>query len=226
MGLITGAKVIKAEAPKGGRKAAAKPSVEMPGMRRLAAIRAAIDSLKAMAAIEEASIKGAVSAKFIKDGCEIQDRPQNFDGVDGTASGNCQLKIRSTASILSEEEIETLTKAGLTTRSIVTTEEAFMINPDHAENMELLQRIEEALETVKGIPTDFFIKQEKVEVQVASEEAFKAVFKKKAEEVSTLLPIMTTIAIKTVLTEDCFAVLDEIMASPVAAKIEAEEAKA
>lgn len=210
MALFKNAKTIKAPATK-GRKAEAE-TVEIKGMERYAAIKAAIDTLTALAGVEEAAIKALMATRFVQQGCapEKQCRPDNFKGIEGTAEGSCQLKIRSTASVLSEDEQKLLAQHEIPFERVIKTQEAFLINPAYTNNMALLAKVEEALEGVE-LPEDFLMKQEEVSVPVVTEESMNAVFKKDSATAEILLPVVTTMAIRPKIEGDFWAILDEVM---------------
>lgn len=207
-GLFSSAATIKAPAPKGRKEAAVE--VEMKGMERFAAIKAAIDTLSTLAGVEEAALKGLMADRFIEQGVMKQARPDNFKGIDGAAEGSCQLKVRAASSALSEDEQVLLTRHSVPFEKIVKTQEAFLINPLYTNNMELLAKVEEALEGV-DLPDDFLMKQEEVSIPVVNEESLSVVFKKDAPEIELLLPVVTTMAIRAKIDGDFWGILDEIM---------------
>lgn len=207
-GLFSSAATIKAPVAK-GRKAEVA-SIEMPGMERFAAIKAAIDTLTALAGVEEAALKGLMADRFINVGTTAQARPDNFKGLDGAAEGSCQLKVRSTASVLSEDDQKLLATHEIPFGSITKTEEAFLINPIYTNDMALLAKVEEALENV-DLPDNFLMKQEKVSVSIVTEESLTAVFKKTPDVAEVLLPVVSTMAIRPKIDGDFWAILDSVM---------------
>ena len=208
-GMFANAQKVAAPAKK-GRKAEAE-TVTLAGMERFAALDAAIKTLTALREAEEASLKGLMADRFIEVGCKAKKRPANFNGVEGSATGSCQLKVRSTASVLSEDDQALLTEHEIKFGTNVKTQEAFLINPAYTNNMALLAKVEEALEGV-DLPEDFLMKQEEVSVCVATEESIEAIFTKDKEIAEILLPVVTTLAIRPKIEGDDFwGILDEIM---------------
>ncbi len=208
-GMFANAQKVAAPAKK-GRKVEAE-TVTLAGMERFAALDAAIKTLTALREAEEASLKGLMADRFIEVGCKAKKRPANFNGVEGSATGSCQLKVRSTASVLSEDDQALLTEHEIKFGTNVKTQEAFLINPAYTNNMALLAKVEEALEGV-DLPEDFLMKQEEVSVCVATEESIEAIFTKDKEIAEILLPVVTTLAIRPKIEGDDFwGILDEIM---------------
>ncbi len=200
----------KIEAPKSKGRKAEVATVEVKGLERFAALKAASDSIAALMAVEEVEIKSAMADHFIETGRDIQRKPENFEGVEGNATASCQLKIRSSASVLSEDEQTLLTKNKIPFGEIVKQEEAFLINPRYTNDMALLALVEEALSKVK-LPADFLMKQEKQVVKVATPDSIDAVFAKSKIDAETLLPVVTVLAIKAKIEGEFWGILDDIM---------------
>lgn len=213
MSLFASAKTIEKTAPK-SRKPAAK-KVEMTNLEKLAAIDAAMKALKGLKETYETSVKGAMSEHFVTQGCAIKSRPENFEGVDGDATGSCQLKLRSSASVLTADDVALLKDHSVPFEVIETTAEAFFINPTYTNDMELLGKVEVALSKV-DLPGDFLMKQERETKSVASDESLDAVFTKSPALAAELLPVVSVLAIRPKIADDKFwSILDGIM-NPVA----------
>jgi hypothetical protein len=207
-GLFGSAAVISAPAPTSKKPKAEK--VALTGMERFSAIKAAIKSLEALAAVEEAGLKGQMLTHFIDKATESKKRPDNFKGVEGAAEGSCQLKGRSSASKLTDDEKVILGKHEIGFDRVVKTPEAFIINPAYTHDMAIHAKVEEALANV-DLPEDFLMKQEEVSIDIATEESMDAVFKKTAEEMELLLPLVSTMSITPKIEGDFWAILDTIM---------------
>lgn len=220
MGLFANAATVAAPAAKG--RAAEVETVAVKGLQRYAALQAAIKSLTALAAVEEATVKESMRDRFIAVGVETEKRPQNFKGVDGKAEGSCQLKIRTSASALSAEDQALLTAHDIPFESNIKTREAFMINPAYTNNMTLLAKVEEALADV-DLPEDFMMKQEEVSTKIVSEASIDAVFKKAEADIKALLPVVTTLAVLPKIKGDFWSIIDSIT-NPVEVKAEAKAA--
>jgi hypothetical protein len=209
MALFTNAPKVEA-APKGKKKKKDVIQHLIKGLSRFAAIDAAIKSLTALAKVEEETVKAEMVNKFIALGMERNAKPDNFEGLEAKASASCQLKIRSSASPLSDEEAVLLKKAKIPFSKKITQQEAFLINPAYTNNMELLSKVEEALASI-ALPADFILQQDEISVLTVSAESIDAVFALKDEKkVRALLPLVTTVAVKPKIEGNFWAILDDI----------------
>lgn len=208
MGLFAKAATIKAE-PTKGRKSKTEIR-EMSGVERHAAIDAAIKALTALQEIEAAKIKAEAATIFVEEGVKIQRKPDNFKATEGTATTSVELKKRSVASVLKDEEQVILKKHSIPFDREVTKAEAFLINPRYTNDMDLLAKVEEALADV-DLPEDFLMKQEEQTRAVVTDESLEAVFKKTIEDAEMLLPLVSTLALKPKIDGDFWAKLDELM---------------
>ncbi len=217
MSLFKNAQTVAATAPK-GRKPKAE-EVTIKGVERYAALKAAMDSIEALMKVEEASIKAAMAKKFVEDGCNAKTKPTNFKATDGNATASCQIKIRSSASVLSVDEQKLCEDHKIPYEKRTITQEAFLINPKYTNDMALLAKVEEALGDV-DLPEDFLQKQEEVVKPIMSEEGLNAMFTTSVELATQLLPVCSTLAIRASIEGNFWPILDELM-NP-----ESEEAKA
>ena len=215
MTLFANAKTIPAKKP-ADKKSAAELRI-MEGIEQYAAIDAAMKSLKAMAEVQAAAIKAEMANIFVTEGCAIKKKPANFKGTEGTATASCEMKKRSTASVLTEDEIALLVAQKLPIIEVVKTEEAFLINPAYTHNMEILAKVEEALADV-DLPEDFLMKQDKEAAMVVGDETVEALFKLNVEEAEALFSVVTTLAIKPSITGDFWGILDDLMGDPAEAE--------
>ena len=173
-----------------------KAEITMVGIRKVAALSAAIKTLTAIMETVGAEVKDEMAAEFVRAGLALKRRPENFRGVDNDASASCELRARSTASKLSTDEVELLTKSGITVETVVTSVDTFVINPKYVEDMAIMAKVEAALSKVKGLPEDFFQKQDGKSAQVVGPNALDELFKLKANKVAELLPVVSVLAIK------------------------------
>jgi hypothetical protein len=116
-------------------------------------ISAAIDALTtALNSIKETideEIKDKMTAEFVAEAHKTQRKPESFRGVSEKASASCEIRKRSTRSVLKPEEVDILRKYGL---EIETKEikpavpEHYVINPKALEDVELVEEISSRLE--------------------------------------------------------------------------------
>lgn len=221
MSLFANAKTIAAPAPK-----AKKSTLEtrpLTGMEEYAATIAAIKSLEAIAEAQAAALKEEMTTIFVNEGFETKKKPANFKGTEGIATGSCEMKKRSTSSRLEDEEIALFNTHKLPFEEVVANEEAFIINPAYTNNMELLAKVEEALADV-DLPDDFLQKQEKSSKMVVSAETVEKLFTlPNKDDITALMPLVTTLSIKTSVNDENFwGIIDNIMQK----KAEADKAAA
>ncbi len=200
MSLFAKAKAAPTTTVKAAKKAD-KVSLALEGMQDYAALKAVEKAIKAVSGTIEQSLKAQMSVHFAQMGMKIGRRPENFEGTEGVATGSCQLKVRTSASVLTVEEQSLLETHKIPVSILDSVTETFIINPAYADttdarNADLMKRVEKALEGVKGLPEDF-IQHQSVKKVCADENSLNAVFAlKDPAVVAELLPIVATLAIR------------------------------
>lgn len=172
--------------------------VEIKGLQRYAAIKAVQKALEAVAKEAEATAKSNMVGEFIKRGIASHHQPGNFEGREGSALAGCQLRKRTSASKLGAEEIEILTKCGISTEEVEAQKEAFTINTKYTNDQDLLAKISEKLNEIPDLPNDFIVMQPKVAYKITSDRSIEEVFATCKDETTlkALLQIVATPAIK------------------------------
>jgi len=201
MSMFDNAKTVKT----GTKAKATKEFINIPGLLVSAGLDVVIKSLTALKKSKDAEIKETMMGLFAAKGVETGKRPESFRGQDGAAEASCELRIRSSASALTEDEITLLASKNIPTETVVDTVETFVINPEYLADAKIMGAIEKALKGVKGIPEDLFLKQEGKSKTVVGEGAFDALFSAKGitvEEALDLLPLISVPAIKPTLKDD------------------------
>jgi hypothetical protein len=200
-------KAVALEAPiAAAKKADKKEHVELKGLKELAEIDALIKSLSTIKASLEADVKGKGFDTFFEM-AQNGKRPDSFRGTDGTASASVEMRKRSTASVLSDSEVDLLTSHGIKVEKKVTTQMLFAINPSYAADGELLEKVSEAISAI--VPEDFIMVQEEKSSNVVSDETIEAAFAKRAPR--EVIKTITTMALKPKLeTTDLKVILDDI----------------
>lgn len=214
MSLFAKAAVVT-DKPK-AKKAKEKTQIEVKDIELFAALKAAKDAVEAQLSVVEAGIKNVIFARGVDEGIRTGKKMDSFEGIEKGSSASLQLRCRSSASGLSEEEVEILAEHNIPLDENVQVEECFRINPAYSDltdpaNAELLDKVSQALETL-GLPADFIQKQEKVFKTIATEDSIAAVCKiqhkagknkGKADEatIAALLPLVTVAAIRPKLAE-------------------------
>ena len=188
--LFATAKVI---APKVTKAKAAKTEITMPGLQQYAELKALQGAIAAVLGTMETEIKGTAFDMFIETAEATHKAPESFNGTEGIASVNVQMRKRGTNSPLNDAELAILTDAGLTAYEETSVQELFAINPTYATDDKLLAKVSKALEKI--VPADFIMKQDKKAKMVVSAETMESAFR-----MSTINPdvikIVTTMALK------------------------------
>jgi hypothetical protein len=184
----------KVEAPK--KKGKEKEQIAISGLQQLTLLDALIKQASAMKATIQSDVTAAGFGRFV----ELQGnstRPSSFEGVDGHATASVEVRKRSSASVLTEEEVKILDAAGIKAEVKVVTPFQFYINPAYVNDEKLLGKVEAALSKI--VPEDFIQQQQEVSKPVVGDAMLDDAFRNKAGE--EVLRILTTMAVKPKLNE-------------------------
>lgn len=194
MSMFAKAKSVEAFAPSSKK---GKAEVLMTGLKDYAEIDALVKALTALQKTMGGELKEFAADEFMEMTANIGHRPDNFKGVEGIASASMELRKRSSASPLTEEEINLLVAAGLTVEKKVSVNKLFGINPKFAEDQVLLARVEKALTGI--VPEDFIVVQDERFTSTVSDETIDQAFRVKNMP-RKLFDTVSTLAIKAKLT--------------------------
>ena len=183
----------KTIAPKVTKAKVAKAEITMTGLQQYAELKALQTAIAAVIGTLESEIKGQAFDMFIETAEETNKAPESFNGVEGIASVNIQMRKRGTNSPLSAAELEILTNAGLKAFEETSVQELFAINPTYAADSKLLGKVSKALEKI--VPEDFIMKQEKKAKMVVSAETMESAFKMATID-PNVIKVVTTMALK------------------------------
>lgn len=220
MDIFANAKTVAAK-PKGKKKADA-PQIEVEGIEGLAALKAVSKDIEAAMAVEAGKVDTAAFNHFVSEGMKIKRKPVNVKGVENGSEGSLQLRVRSSRSVLSQDEQKLLEDNDIPFDEIVDKEDTFIINPAYVNDAEMMGKVAEALAAV-NLPADYILKQEKESRHVATEKSIDAVFALEDEDdVRALLPLVITQASRVTLGEDAdaFEIVEGIMADKEEAEAE------
>jgi hypothetical protein len=192
--LFNTATVIKSPAKSG--KNGAKAEVTVKGLELYAALDAAAKAIKGLQEANRGELNDQIFGHFVNEGARSHTQPANFRGIEGEASASCELRKRSTRSVLNEQEVTILAENNIPVEVIEDKPETFIINPTYLEDAKLMKKVGEQLGKITGIPADFILKQEAKRSTVASDESLAAVFKLAADKIAELLPVVGVTAIK------------------------------
>ena len=171
--LFSTAATIKVEPKK--TKADNKEKIKIEGLEDYAMVVSLQKNLGAIQETLESKVKAQMKEVFTR---QNNKRPDNFRGIENHASASCELRKRSTRSSLTEEEVEKLEKDGIPVGTEVTVPSRFIINPEHAANQELLQKVSDAIRKVPGLPENFIVMQEEQSSRVVTDETLEKVCEK------------------------------------------------
>jgi hypothetical protein len=190
MSMFKTAKAIETTPAK--KAADKKDQVALPGLLHLAEIDALMKSLAGLKTTLEQEVKAEGFDHFFDVAQKTGKRPDNFRGVDGIATASIEMRKRSTASALSEEEQALFEKHNLPTQKVVSVQKLFGINPAFANDDALLEKVSVALEGI--VPDNFIVVQEEKFKIVVGDETMDAAFTNKAPR--EIIEAITVMAIK------------------------------
>lgn len=196
--LFKNAKTLEAKGATAKKAAKTKTLVE--GLELYAAIDHASKWLKTLLETAKSAVAESVTDKFIADGINDEVKLANFDGEEGKATGNIQLKKRSSASGLNDIELAILDRYDISVKEVEDRPETYIINPVHlgwlAKNGDKLSKF---ISKLDDAPADLFLFQESTKKTITTDTSIDEVFQKYASKphmIRHLLPVVTTLAIK------------------------------
>jgi hypothetical protein len=203
MSIFANAKPL--EKPAVSTKDTGKESVQVAGLEEYAKVDALAKSLKTVQTTLGAVIKDETMADlFYSKVCATGEFPESLRGTDGIASASLECRKRGVNQPLSEQEVEVLAKYEIPVEEAVITQELFGINPEYTTKTVYLDLISKALEPLilKGkLPSDLFVKQERVVKKVVTEDTLKVACAKREDLPKDVFSLLTVLAIKPSLEE-------------------------
>ena len=168
---------------------------------------AALDYIKDLIASVSETVGSSVYSSalegFVDRGMVRLARPDNFDAEEGLGTANCQLKKRSSASVLTKEEQKVLTNFNIPFEEVTKSAaipEKFLFNSELLSDPEMRAKISAALSTIDFGGKSPILREAPVEarkVMVASEASIDACFKlPNREDVKATLKIVTSRALR------------------------------
>ncbi len=179
------------------------------GLEMYASIKVVEDALSAVKEVYEGQVKVHMHETFVKLGTTLHKRPENLKGEEGDANASLQLRKRSTASKLNEQDAEVLRQSNIPIEDVPA---SFTINPKYVEDTALMARINAAIvKHVKDVPDDLFV----VETgrAIVTDESIDAVFRMNdPDTIAALLPLVTTLSIRAKLKDNMVATMQKAFA--------------
>lgn len=130
-----------------------KDTVTLKGLEDLSIVNAIIKQLETLQSTLRAEVNNQMLDVFVEEGLSIRKAPESFSGVDGQAEGSMQLRKRSSRTVLSLNDVDTLKSLGISYSESPDT--VYFINKKYADDAKMLDKVSKALDKVPGIPTDF-----------------------------------------------------------------------
>lgn len=174
------------------KKSSAKDVVQLSGLEQLAQINALMKALDGVKTSIEQGVKSDAFEHFFAEAQATAKRPDNFKGVDGIASASIEMRKRSTASALSDDEVAMFKANSLEVEKVVSVQQLFAINPTYAADSKLLKKVSAALADI--VPADFIQVQEERSKFVVGDDTMDAAFKNKAPR--EIIEAITVMAVK------------------------------
>lgn len=163
-------------------------TVALTGLENFARIAALVKNFDAVKKTLEGEVKSAMRSIFMASVYKMRKKPDNFRAAEGVAEASCELRRRSSASVLTDEEVATLESLSVPYAVLAGN---FIINPAYAADEKLLNKVSKALEKVAGLPDDFILREP--DKRVVSDKSLE-----KACEIGSdvAFDIVTTLAIR------------------------------
>jgi hypothetical protein len=175
-----------------------RPEVTIPGIYGLAALDQVLADVKAVRDELETEVKAAARAEFLRKGTATKCQPENFRGIEDGASASMEMRKRSKASALSDEEIALCDELGIEYVVDEKVIETYVINPTYLEDEEVMKALEKVVgEAVRQhrLPLDILKRQEGVKKTILIDTALATLFTKSKDVVEKALSFCCTMAV-------------------------------
>jgi hypothetical protein len=174
-----------------------KVTREIAGAEKLAMVSALSKALEAVKDTFAGMVKTEAACYFREQIDTTGRKPESFKATEGAAVVSVELRKRGSNHPLSEAQVAALRGAGFEPGQEVVTPKLFAINPAHAENTELLAKVEAALSGI--VPENFIVLQPERVNYIVTDELLEAVMTKKAP--AEVVSCVTSLACKPALKE-------------------------
>jgi hypothetical protein len=203
------------KAPAKATKADARSSFQVEGLSELAAINAMLGTLEGLKETFEAQVKGNALGIYTTEAMRYNKKPDSFNLVDDSATGQYQLRKRSSVSALSEEEVALLSALGVPVEENVKVEEHYFFNPELLKNQKVMAKISAALTKIPELKDEQIVmRQEAQSKTVVADGSIETACKtiKDKDQLSAVLKVIGVSALKTMFDspemKDALAVLE------------------
>lgn len=169
------------------------------GLSELAAIDALIASLQAARLGFEGQVKDQGQEIYVSEALKTGLKPETFNLVDDMSTGQYQVRKRSTASPLTDDEIALCEAMGLPTVKNTKVEKRFVFNPEAIKDQAVMEKVSKALTRIPELKDMNIVQlQEAVETVVVADGAIeKACTLKVKSQMVAALALVSVPAIRT-----------------------------
>lgn len=200
------AKTLAPTAP--AKKGSKARQVEIGNLKNLATLVAIKKSVESMIEAFEEDVKSQAVVEFVKTGAAAKARPDNFEGIDGSATASVQLKKKASNIALSAEEVDLLARFKIPTEKRTDVHGTYVFDPEALKDEAKMEAIAKLLEDAGH--DDVIRYQEERSKTVVAEKALDEVFKLDPVVIGDILPVIASIAVKPKVDE---AEIAEVIAS-------------
>ena len=185
----------KVETKEAGKKKPAQVQVEMRHIKKIGALDWLITAATTVKDVFMTELKQDILDRSVTVGCEKKVKPDNFVGEEDGHTASCQLRKRTSTSVLTSEEVALCEEMGIPVEEKTITEETFIFNPAYLGDAVMMAKIEKALQGIPGLPGDIIQQQAGKKVKIVTDDSIAAAFKLDAEKCAIILPTLTTPAV-------------------------------
>jgi hypothetical protein len=180
------------------KKSGAKATVNIEGLKALAALDTMIKALEAAKSLFDTSIKdGPMTDFFVEQGRALKRAPESFTGVEDEATASCQFKAKGSNTTLPDEVAERFDALKVRYETVHDVPATAMINPAHAADEKLAAKLIKFIQKNDEYPADYLVIQEGRSRKVATEDSMVDVFSlAREEDTRELLKMVGTLAIR------------------------------
>jgi len=166
------------KAPKVEEKKKGKEQIQMGrDLDTYAAASAVLKSLEAVKAEYELKLKTTMAKLFSHIGIENRSKPANFEGIGPVSTASCEIRKRSSASVLTDDEANALREKGITLEEKVVREEAYLFNAAILADPVLRKKVSDALAKIDFGGVAPILHQEREVKNIVAEDGIDQLFK-------------------------------------------------
>lgn len=198
-----------------------KQEIPIDGLAEHCGYDAIIKTVKTLAETTKDHIVDQIDEHFVTRGLIEHKRPENFRGVEGTASASCEARKRTALSALDDTQVSILERHGVPFDVVSDQVETFIFNPDYLTDAKVMGKASAAL-LAAGLPADIIQKQVGAKKRVISDASVDKLFQLDEPGLRECFRIVMTPAVKPSADVDIFKAIASVVTALTA---DAEEAR-